>query len=317
MSPIDRLRRLDPAAWGLPLSPEMARVTWSEAVEDLAQADLGGALPGTPPRRVGIVASANVYTAPLPWLAQLSARGVAVVLKPARGQLAAATAMAACFPGVEVRPWVGGDVAAEAAALHDADGVIAFGTAPTLAALRSRLRVPLVGFGPRFGVVVCDTPGPPVVDDVVRYDGRGCMSPAGVFAARWDLDALAGWMAEAEARWPRGVVEPAEATAIRTRVLLARAAGEVRVGERWAVLALPARHFSPLSLPRVLVVHPLDGIDVVLPYAAELGTVAADGALADRAPAAPRRCAPGRMQRPGAGRFHEGVDVLGALWGPG
>ncbi len=315
MSPLPALRALDPAGWGLPLSDAMAAVTWAEAVDALEAADLAAPVAGRAPRRVAIIASANVYTAPLPWIAQLAAHGVEVVVKPARGQLAAMTAIAACFVGVSVRPWIGGDVDAEVAALADVDGVIAFGTAETIAALRSRVRGPFCGFGPRFGVAVVESVGPEVVADVIRYDGRGCMSPAAVFARAWDLDRVAGWMADAEARWPRGRIEPAEAVAIRTRVALGRAVGQVRVGDAWAVLALPARHFSPVSLPRVLVLHPLDGVDAVAPFQAELGTVSVDLGVAPSAPPAPRRCRPGEMQRPPATRWHEGVDVLGTLWG--
>ncbi len=314
MSPTAALRALDPAGWGLPLSDPMARVTWTEALDAVDLADLGEVVVGRAPRRVAIVASANVYTAPLPWAVHLAARGVEVVIKPARGQVAAMTAIAACLPGVTVRPWTGGDVDAEAAALADVDGVLAFGTAETIAALRSRLHGPFVGFGPRFGIGVVPTVDAGVVDDVTRYDGRGCMSPAAVFAQTWDLDTIAARMAEAEVRWPRGRVDPAEAVAIRTRVALARAIGQVRVGDTWAVLGLPARQFSPVSLPRVLVVHPLDGLDAVAPFQDELGTVAVDPTLRGLAPPAPRVCAPGEMQRPAATRWHEGVDVLGALW---
>ena len=314
MAPIPALRALEPAGWGLPLSDTMAAITWAEAVDALEAADLAAPVPGRAPRRAAIIVAANVYTAPLPWIAQLVARGVEVVVKPARGQLAAITAIAGCFRGVSVRPWIGGDLDAEAAALADVDGVIAFGSAETIAALRSRVRVPLCGFGPRFGVAVVETVGPEVVTDATRYDGRGCMSPAAVFARSWAVDTIAGWMAEAQARWPRGRIEAAEAVAIRTRVALGRATGEVRVGDGWAVVVLPARHFSPVSLPRTLVIHPLDGVNAVAPFLAELGTVAVDPSLAGRAPAAPRVCAPGEMQRPPVTRWHEGVDVLGALW---
>lgn len=304
---IEALRALDPTAWGLPLSAAMARATWADAVDACAAAPVDRP-DGVPPRRVAIVASANVYTAPLGWMVQLRRLGVEVVVKPARGHAAAVGAMARAV-GAEVRAWTGGDLEAEARGLADAEGVIAFGGAETIAALRGRLTVPFLGFGPRFGIHVLARPEPAMVDDVALFDGRGCMSPAASFVDRVDLDELAGWMADAEARWPRGEISAEEAIGIRTRVALARALGEVREGPGWAVLSLPADRFSPVSLPRVLVVHPRSGLDAARPYLATLGTVAGEPALP-----APRHCAVGQMQRPPVGRWHEGVDVLGALW---
>jgi len=76
--------------------------------------------------------------------------------------------------------------------------------------------------------------------------------PAGVFARESDLDALAAWMAEAQAKWPRAALA-ARGGGIRARITLARAVGEKRVGDggpcsgcHGPILAGP---------PRVLVVH--------------------------------------------------------------
>lgn len=142
------------------------------------------------------------------------------------------------------------------------------------------------------------------------------MSPAACFAREVDLEAVAGWMAAAQARFPRGVVEPVEAAGIRARLMLARAAGRKIVGEGWAVIELSPAHFTPISLPRVLVIHPFRDVEevraAVAPWRDRLGTVATD--LPGLYLGAPRMCAPGRMQHPSCGRFHDGVDVLGALW---
>ena len=334
------LRALDPSAWGLPLSAANARATWVDAVDALEAADRQEAvttpLPGTPPRRVVIVCSANVYVAPLPWLAQLCLRGVEVRLKPARGQELAIRAMAGCFPGTEVRVWRGGDVEAETAALADVDAVIAFGGAEALDAIQSRLPPGVVWlpFGPRFGVAVVDTVTEALALDHALFDGQGCMSPAAVFVRRLDdaaVERAAATMAAAEQRLPRAALDPVDAVAVRTRLLLARARGEVRVGPAWAVLVLPAQLFSVVGLPRVMTLHPwtdLAEVEAILhPWAHELGSIALDDATRARLAAtpdaavslptlsrAPRHALPGEMQRPEAGRWHDGVDVLGALW---
>lgn len=316
------LRALDPAAWDVGLSPENARACWAGALSTVEPAAVLAPIPGRAPGAVLIVGSANVFTAPLPWMLHLAARGVRTLVKPARGQEAAVRAMAACIPGVEVRAWKGGDVEAEAAALAEVDGALGFGGADAMAAIGARVPPGKVWlpFGPRFGIAVVARATPALVADHALYDGHGCMSPAAVFAREADLDALAAAMAEAEAALPRGPVDPAEGAAIRARVALARALGDARTGPGWAVLRLPAAHFSPEALPRVLVVHPFAEVGDVAaalgPWRERLGTVATDlGPDAVAALRPLRVCAPGRMQLPPAGRLHDGVDVLARLWG--
>lgn len=315
---IARLAALDPTGWDTGLSEPNARACWAGAVEDLDPAALIAEVAGSQPRAVLIVCSGNVYTAPLPWMLHLAARGVRTIVKPASGQDAAIRAMAAAIGGIEVRPWHGGDVAAEEGALAEVDGVMAFGGAPAMSAIRSRLPEGVVWlpFGPRFGVGVVSALTEAAIDDVALYDGHGCMSPAAFFARHVDLEAAAGWMAAAEVRWPRGAIDPADAAQIRARIMLARAAGRKVVGAGWAVLELPADHFTPVALPRVLVVHPFTDVEevraAVAPWRDRLGTVATD--LPGLYLGAPRMCGPGRMQHPACGRFHDGVDVLGALW---
>lgn len=315
-SSIARLRALDPAAWGTGLSPENARACWAGALDALDPAVLAAPVPGRAPRAVLIVGSGNVFTAPLPWMLHLVARGVRVLIKPATGHEIAVRAMAEGL--AEVREWRGGDVDAEAAALAEVDGAIGFGGAEAMDAIGARVPPGVVWlpFGPRFGVAVVERPPPALAVDHALYDGRGCMSPAAVFAQEPDLDTLAAAMADAEARWPRGALDPAEGAAIRARVAEAKVLGEARTGPGWAVLQLPLARFAPEALPRVLVVHPYTDVDEVraalAPWRSRLGTVATDtpglsiGQL--------RTCAPGRMQLPPAGRIHDGVDVLGRLW---
>lgn len=314
------LARLDPADWDLPLTPAGARAAWRACLDGLP--DAVEPVDGRPPRRVGIVCSANVFVAPVEWVVQLRARGVEVWLKPARGQERAMRAIAHAT-GAEVRAWRGGvDLEIEAEALADADGLIAFGGAEAVAAVSAHARGrPCCGFGPRFGAAVVEAVDAALVDDLALHDSRGCMSPAAAFVDRVDLDAAARLLAEAEARCPRGRLDPAEAAAIRARITLARAVGEARTGEGWAALALPARHFQPVALPRVLVLHPAaDALRALAPHLAHLGTLAVDRPLPLPGAGPSRRfpiraSAPGAMQRPPAERWHDGVDVLGTLWG--
>lgn len=324
---LERLGGLDPCAWGLPLSPENTRGTWAHALEALRPGPLAEPVAGRAPRRVLIVASANVYVAPLPWMIQLRARGAEVRVKAARVGEAAVRAMAEAVGGVEVRRWAGGDEAAEGAATADVDGVIVFGSQATLDAVRGRLRPDqaFVGLGPKFGVAVVEEVGDAVAEDHTWFDGQGCMSPAGVFvpAARADeaLDSAATAMAEAARRIPPAPLSAALAAEGRARRTLARALGALREGSGWAVIRLPPGLFRPVSHPRVLQLHPYTSLAeveaAVSPWRTQLGTVAATAPLegAPTLQAAPRRCAPGWMQRPPLSRWHDGIDVLGVLWG--
>jgi hypothetical protein len=123
-------------------------------------------------------------------------------------------------------------------------------------------------------------------------------------------------MADAELMLPRGALDAAEQAAIRGRVTLARAVGERRSGAGWAVLRMPHGQFSPVALPRVMVVHRFVDVEEVratlAPHRAHLGTVATD--LPGLFLGAPRMCGPGRMQFPNAGRRHDGVDAWARLW---
>ena len=332
---LSRLRALDPAGWGTGLSPANVRACWSEALDDLAAADLTGPLPGSAPACALIIASANVFTAPLRWLLHLCLRGVPVRVKAARGLIGATRAMCAPIPGAAVQDWRGGDDRALRLALSGdpdapadpagtpAAGVIAFGRQETMDAVRAACAAlpsppPLLAFGPRFSLGWSAATPPALAADIARdlarYDSRGCMSPAAWICPDPDPDALAAALAGAQTRWPRGEVTPAEAAALRSRTLLARAAGAVRSGDGWTLLLLPARHFSPAPLPRTLTVHP-DAPDLPADLLARLSTLAHDGSAPPwLCAAATRRCAPGEMQRPPAGPWHDGQDVLSALW---
>lgn len=324
---LERLRRLDPTTWALPLSPENARGTWAHALDALEPGPLAEPVSGRAPRRVLIVASANVYVAPLPWMLQLRARGVEVRVKAARVGEAAVRAMAEAVGGVEVRRWVGGDEAAEAEATADVDGVVVFGSQATLDAVRGRLRPgqAFVGLGPKFGVAVVEEVGDAVAEDHSWFDGQGCMSPAAVFVpearAEAAFAAAAAAMAAAATRIPPAPPSPALAAEARARRTLARALGALREGPGWAVARLPLSQLRPVSYPRLLQLHPYRSLAeveaAVAPWRAQLGTVATTLPL-DAAPTlagAPRRCPPGWMQRPPLSRRHDGIDVLGVLWG--
>lgn len=332
---LERLRACGPEGWATGLSAAGAKHAWDAALAGLVPDDLARRLEGAAPRRVGIVCSGNVFIAPLEWTFSLALRGVDVVLKPATGQEATVHGMVAALAGlpgrVEVAMWKGGDVENEALALAGCDAVLGFGGAEAMEAIGLRLATwapaPLwLPFGPKAGVAVVASLdhacAERLADDHALHDGRGCMSPAAVLAVDADLQAMATAMVAAQATWPRGDLSPAEGAAVRARIALARVLGSVHEGEGWAVLELPVSHLRLAALPRVAVVHRVCSLEeadtLVAAQGDRVGTLATETptglGLRDPSKPAPRVCAPGEMQRPPFARFHDGVDVLGALW---
>lgn len=333
--PLARLARYDAAPFAPELSPENARSCWAFALHCTATANIERTLPEHSPKSVLIIASANVFTAPVEWAWQLSQRGVRVVIKAAREHAGVVQALAAELPGVEAREWKGGtDLAAEAEALAGTNGVIAFGRDETLRALRERIPagIPFCAFGAKFGVAVVDrldaeTAGA-VAADFALYDGAGCMSPVGVFARSVDISAVEVAMSRAQARWPRGPLSDYHGALARRTALLARANSDpqfTRVERpEFSILSMDAAYLADGASPRQMVIYPWNNLaDVagaLLPFREQLGTIGTDSALAETlmrllGPSPRRFCELGRMQTPPASRaHHDGVDVLARLW---
>ena len=329
------LARWDAASFAPELSPENARACWDMALRCAALANVSAPVAGKAPGRVLIIASANVFTAPLEWAWQLTSRGVGVILKPARAQEAVCRALAEEMPDVEVRAWKGGnDLAAETATLGEVHGVIAFGEDETLAALSGRIpdNLPFCAFGAKFAVAVVDaldaTNADALAMDAALYDGRGCMSPIAVFARTMDRSALADALERAETRWPRGTLSGSEGVRLRSGRLLGRSNETCRFepieNERYAAFALPAAALGSGGGPRQLVVHPweepTDVANALRPFGGALGTMGTTHALAaELSPmldGARRWCSVGKMQMPPGNRpTHDGVAVLSRLWG--
>ncbi len=340
MNGLDRLAELDAAPLSPTLSPANTRACWAAAVDGARRVDLGRPLPGPLPACVTIVASANVFTAPMEWAWALGSRGVHVILKSARGLTAVGEALASALPNVEHRGWRGGDEAAEAEALAESNAAIVFGSAETIAAIRARSPVPVLGFGPRFGLGFLDREDHGLFRGVARdhalYDGRGCMSPAAVVVSpEVDVDdvahGIAAAMEAAEAALPLGEITATEAAELRALALLGRVEGREHSGRGWLVVTLPLARLRPRALPRAVVLHSATLAAVapaIAPWRAELGTLAVGDAAEDDLRNRPdlaaalglmglppaRVCALGEMQRPPGDRaLHDGIDVLAAL----
>jgi hypothetical protein len=173
--------------------------------------------------------------------------------------------------------------------------------------------------------------------DIALWDQLGCLSPVSVHVTDADphaadrvADALAGALAHAEARWPRGRIEVAAAAAVTRE----RAEAEMRAaaGLRVDVLAAPATEWTVVResdatlraapLHRFVRVHPAPDLDAALraiePHATQLAGVALDGfgdasakIAAELTRLGPSRvCAPGSLQAPPLDWPRDGRAVL-------
>ncbi|HEX8272990.1 MAG TPA: acyl-CoA reductase [Longimicrobiaceae bacterium] len=237
--------------------------------------------------------------------------------------------------------WHGGDQALEAVALGRADGVVVYGGAEAVAAVRAATPAGtrVLAYGPKlsFGVVGREA----LADDraaaeiaaaaaleASTFDQQGCVSPhlfyveeGGAVEPREWARLLAGAMADTERELPRGAVARSEASAIRQlrgEAEFAQLAGsgvELHASARgttWTVVYEPDPAFVPSCLNRVVRVKPVASLDAVPALAAgTAGLLQTVGVAAS--PERTERLA-AALGRAGASR----VSPLGRMaWPPG
>ena len=175
--------------------------------------------------------------------------------------------------------------------------------------------------------------------DTALWDQSGCLSPAAVYCVGSADDAmaiaetLAGALARAQARWPRGDLPTAEAAAIaheRDEAHMRTASGEevavlASPGTEWTVVREAEATWRPTPLMRFLRVYPVSDaasfFAALTPLSRWLATVAIDGFGAQTAPmqralanAGVTRIVPaGRMQAPRFDWYHDGSPLLTPL----
>jgi len=191
--------------------------------------------------------------------------GSSVILKPGAGDIALPLLFAEALgeecpqlaAQLAVVYWQGGGGALEEAALQAADRVVVYGGTETIASIRARAHssAQLVEYGHRVGLAVVGVDHEPprlseladeVVEAVVPYEQRGCVSPVRVIAVgsadrgREFAQALAIALERRSAVQPgvRTPAEAAEAHQLRTTLELRAAAGEEVTqlhGDGWLV----------------------------------------------------------------------------------
>lgn len=179
--------------------------------------------------------------------------------------------------------WPGDDAALAGRAFEVADVVVAYGSEPTIEAIRQRVPAGrrLIAYGHKlsFGVIARERLvqaelgelADRAAYDVVRFDQQGCLSPHLFYVEEGgevDATGFARALADALARWaaivPRGRLSPSErarAAEVRRQHEFRAAVGAGAVfggpGDEWAVLLDPDPAFTASCLNRIVWVKPL------------------------------------------------------------
>ncbi len=293
---------VEPLVKSTGLSPEGVRLALVEHLElDATDAELEGVLAAarTVPR-VHVILSANVFVAPLRALVLARAGAPVVTVRPSRREPVFATALVdrlasshVRLDGPEIESLVEGEI-------H------VYGRDETIADVRHRARVPVVGHGAGMGIAFVPdgsdlaAAATQLSRDVIAFDQRGCLSPRVAFV-EGDVSTFATLLFEAlEARAetvPRGTLgddEIADATRYADSITFAgvlhRGTSSL-VGVADALVVPPAgRHVHVVRWdPRML--------EPIARFVVTVGAPTLDAAAAIAPPHA-RRAILGQMQRP-------------------
>ena len=316
-----RLRAMDAGPLSQGLSPANAAACLHQAIRPLNPTSLSSAIQQSSPipRAVAIIVPYGVFTTPIEWAAIAAAAGSSVHLKAPSDDPALCRALAEAFSAEGLCVTWSTD-----RALPEVEVIIAFGEDQTVRSIaEDHPETRVVQYGHRFSIAfVGGDPmlaAIPLAVDTARYDGRGCMAPSAVFTTGDPsalMDAMQAPMAEMEQRYPRGHIDPSLGPEWRRRIGLARVLGEVKTGSNWAVTVSPLQTFTPMALPRMVNIHPVDSLSSLQqfmtpfePWLSTLGTDTPDIALTGIL----RTCQLGWMQAPSIPRDHDGHPMLSGL----
>jgi hypothetical protein len=246
--------------------------------------------------RCHVVLAANVCTAPLRALACALATAPAVAVKPSRRDPVVAELLARELDEVTIVDAISA-VAGDEAHVYGADATVAAIAATLPAGVLVR------GHGTGFGIAVVERAteeaARAVADDLVPFDGRGCLSPRLVIAREPEVLAQLLHDALAASRVPRGDLHEDERAALARFRATYEAVGAFFEGPHHAIGCdeAPVAIVLPPEGRVALVIGEVD----LAPVARLVTAIGGEGALADRVArscARARRSSLGRMQKP-------------------
>ncbi len=302
--------------------------------------------PHRPPGVTAVWLAGSIPTSAFAALALPLLGGSAVYAKPTSADPVSPRLFAESLRAVDAGVAAAVALGDDAAALEEADAVVAHGRDETLAAIRTRVPVdrPFLGYGHKLSLaaigrgVDAEQAAHRLALDVALYDGRGCLSPVyllveDVPAGRAErlAEALARGLERLEAELPRGTLSEREhawlhdvraAFAVRDDATIHLSRGS----NAWGVVASRFEGAPPFAGQlRTVPLIPVAGLDglaswctSVAPHLSCLGHAGFGGRTAELAPivlasGGSRVCPLGRMQFPPIDWRHDGRDVLRPL----
>ncbi len=229
--------------------------------------------------------------------------GGRVLLKPARGQAAAAEAIAAADHGVEVQDFSSDDALGFRRAAEQVDRIVVLGADDTIAEVKSSAppHTEVIGFGHRVSAAWVREPTSSelqgLAQDICAWDQAGCMSPQVVWVEGDPaslVEPLATALRRAEGGLPMALpVDAARARSVaKTR---AEMLGVVEVTETAVVAAMPSSDFVLSPGYRFIWLLPADEVSRTRLHTS-LSTIGTNTPLS--LPTSIRECPLGEMQRP-------------------
>jgi hypothetical protein len=298
------------------LSAANAQFLWQQSINQITIEGLQQTLSISDyrPHNISIIAAQGVFTSPVEWIAIALASGASVHVKSPKATPQAIALVCNHFASLGFPITHSID-----RILPSSELVFAFGEDETIASIKTKHPNSIVrGYGHKFSVAVCsgtEQQAKDIARSIAAYDGRGCMAPVAIFCTK-DATQFHGFlssaMAEIQQKYPLGAIDPFLGPEIRRQVGLANVKGKMQQGEGWKVLSLPSSLFTPFSLPRMPVIHPVSNYTeierVLLPWKDHLSI------LGCNQPSGldhlfHRRCPLAQMQNPILPREHDGKPM--------
>lgn len=317
MAALEELKTLDPTPFAEGLSLENATWGWKQALSTITKQGLQDILSTSAqrPKQISIVIAQGVFTSVLEWLVLSLASGASVHLKASSAEPKLAQFLTKKFSeaGFDISCSIDRNI-------PPSDLLYAFGSDQTLQELKTTVpHAHFKGYGHRFSVIVCGESSSEafrVSQDLIAYDGRGCMAPVGIFCignAEDFSEMLFQELLESQQRRPIGDIDPFLQPEIRRRIGLAKIKGTARVSDAGSVLTLPPRFFFPSSLPRIACVYPIqstdDAVRILTPWKDQLSSLATSFYDERLQAIFPRMARLGKIQKPVFPRKHDGESM--------
>ncbi len=314
---LKELKNINPMPFSGGLSYENAQWGWQQALSTINKQGLEDILSTSTkrPEKISIVLAQGVFTSSLEWLSLSLASGASVHLKAPSAENELVEFLTTTFSEA------GFDITCSTNRnIPPSDLLYAFGSDQTLQDIQHQTaHAEFKGYGHRFSVVICGESSSEafrVSQDLLAYDGRGCMAPVGIFCvgnAEDFSEMLYQELLEAHQERPIGAIDPFLQPEIRRRIGLARIKGKVRLSPVGSVLTLPPRFFFPSSLPRIASVYPItstdDAVRILEPWKNQLSSLSTSFYDERLREIFPRMVRLGKIQAPTFPRKHDGISM--------